>query len=138
MPIYEFRCDGCNRKVSIFSRGFSETSPDKCPHCGSAELNRMFSSFRIGKGETYYRKDFYEDMMSDHQLMRGLESSDPKALAEWNRRMTGATGDDVAPEYEEFQGRLEAGEPYENIAADAQAALGLGGEGGVPPADSED
>ena len=130
MPIYEYRCSSCKRKVSIFSRGFETDPSTKCPQCGSAELSRLFSSFRIGKGDTYYRKDFYEEILGDHQLVRGLESSDPRALAEWNRKMMNATGDDIAPEYEDFQDRLASGESYESVAADAQSALGLNDDGG--------
>jgi hypothetical protein len=33
---------------------------------------------------------------------------DPRALAEWNRRMSG--GEKSAPEYEEITGRMERGE----------------------------
>ena len=130
MPIYEYRCGSCKRKVSMFSRGFEDDPSAKCPACGSTDLSRLFSSFRIGKGETYYRKDFYEEILGDNQLVRGLESNDPKALAEWNRKMMNATGDDIAPEYEDFQGRLESGESYESVVSDAQASLGMTDSGG--------
>jgi len=130
MPVYEYRCGNCKRRVSIFSRGFEIDPSAKCPQCGSTDLSRLFSSFRIGKGDTYYRKDFYEEILGDHQLVRGLESSDPRALAEWNRKMMNATGDDIAPEYEDFQDRLASGESYESVAADAQSALGLNDDGG--------
>ena len=138
MPIYEYRCSNCKKKVSLFSRGFEVEAPIKCPHCGSTNLSRLFSSFRIGKGETYYRKDFYEEILSDRQLVRGLESSDPQALAHWNKKMMQATGDEVAPEYEDFQGRLEAGESYESVAADAQSALGLSDDSSAPSGGEED
>ena len=125
MPIYEYRCANCKRKVAIFSRGFETDPSTKCPHCGSTDLSRLFSSFRVGKGETYYRKDFYEEILGNNQLVRGLEASDPRALAEWNKKMMNATGDDIAPEYEDYQDRLAAGESYESVAADAQSQLGL-------------
>jgi len=80
----------------------------------------------MGKGETYYRKDFYEEILGDQQLVRGLENNDPRALAKWNKKMMHATGDDIAPEYEGFQERLEAGEPYQSVVNDAQESLGLG------------
>ncbi len=127
MPVYEYRCENCKRKVSVFSRGFDPDPSTKCPRCGSPDLSRLFSTFRMGKGETYYRKDFYEEILGDRQLVRGLESNDPKALAQWNKKMMQATGDDIAPEYEGFQERLEAGESYQNVVADAQAQMGLGG-----------
>lgn len=130
MPIYEYKCENCKRRVSIFQKGFEGPESPVCPNCSSVNLHRVFSSFRIGKGEWYMRKGVYEDIMDDHQLVRGLESNDPRALAEWNKRMMRATGDEVAPEYEDIQGRLEAGEPWDTVVSDAQSALGMGDAGG--------
>lgn len=92
----------------------------------------------MGKGETYYRKDFYEEILGDRQLVRGLESNDPRALAQWNKKMMQATGDEIAPEYEGFQERLEAGEPYQNVVADAQQSLGLGSDSSDSSGGDED
>ena len=128
MPIYEYRCGNCKRRVSIFVQGFSEPESLECPECGGKELKRLFSSFRIGKGESYLRKGIYEDILTDNQLVRGLESSDPRALAEWNRRMSHGAGEDISPEYDEMLGKLDAGEPINKVMSDAQTAMGdLGG-----------
>ena len=103
MPIYEYRCNSCHRRVSILVRSFSDSSVT-CPDCGSIELNRLFSSFSVRKSD----QDIYEDILSDKQLVRGLESNDPRALAEWNKKMS--RDEKVAPEYEEVVDKLEAGE----------------------------
>jgi len=124
MPIYEYRCGNCKRCVSILVQGFKEPPSLECPQCGSEKLTRLFSSFRIGKGETYARKGIYEDILSDNQLVRGLESSDPRALAEWNRRMSHGAGEDISPEYEDMLGKLEAGEPVDKVMREAQSAMG--------------
>ena len=129
MPIYEYRCGNCKRRVSILVQGFKEPPSLECPECGSQELTRLFSSFRIGKGESYLRKGLYEDILSDHQLVRGLESSDPRALAEWNRRMSHGAGEEISPEYEDILGKLEAGEPVEKVMEEAQSTMSDFGEG---------
>ena len=104
MPVYEYRCNNCHRRVSILVRSFSGSSVT-CPNCGSRELNRLFSTFSVRKSDG----DIYGDILSDSQLVRGLESNDPRALAEWNKRMS--QGDEeVAPEYEEMLDKMEAGE----------------------------
>ena len=103
MPIYEYRCDNCHRRVSILVRSSSE-SPVICPSCGSIELNRLFSTFSVRKPD----QAIYEDILSDKQPVRGLQSNDPCALAGWNKRMS--RGEEVAPEYEDMLGKLEAGE----------------------------
>lgn len=103
MPIYEYRCNGCHRRVSILIRSSSE-SPLTCPSCGGSELNRLFSSFSVRKPD----QAIYEDILSDSQLVRGLEGDDPRALAEWNKRIS--RGEKVGPEYEEVVDNLEAGQ----------------------------
>ena len=105
MPIYEYRCNNCRRKVAIYVRNFS-ASPE-CPHCRSENLSRLFSTFAI-RG-TYM--DVYEDILSDHQLTTRLMRNDPSALAEWNRRMSrGMEDDTIGPEYEDMLEKMEHGE----------------------------
>ncbi|OGO61340.1 MAG: hypothetical protein A2Z36_03065 [Chloroflexi bacterium RBG_19FT_COMBO_48_23] len=56
----------------------------------------------------------YEDILSDSQLTRGMLADDPKALAEWNKRMS--QGEEVAPEYGEMVERMEKGEMPAELA----------------------
>jgi hypothetical protein len=68
-------------------------------------------------------KDVYEDILSDRELTRGMMSNDPRALADWNRRMSG--GEKVAPAYEEIAERMEKGEyPAEQIEQKRKEFLG--------------
>ena len=103
MPIYEYWCDSCRRVVSSYRRSFSVTQPP-CPHCGNSELKRIFSTFSVQK--TY--RDVYEDILSDRELTQGMMRDDPRAMAEWNRRMSG--GEESPAEYEEITERMEGGE----------------------------
>jgi putative FmdB family regulatory protein len=107
MPIYEYRCNNCQRKVSVFLRTFS-ASP-KCPSCGSEDLARLISAFAMIKGSP---TDIYDDILSDKGLMDGLMRNDPRALAAWNKKMSRGTemGGEMAPEYEEMLERMEHGE----------------------------
>jgi len=60
-------------------------------------------------------RDVYEDILSDRELTRGMTRNDPRAIAEWNKRMT--SGEKPAPEYQEITERMEAGEwPAAQIA----------------------
>jgi putative FmdB family regulatory protein len=104
VPLYEYWCRQCQRKVMLYLPTFSQASPS-CPRCGNDSLHRLFSTFSV-RSKTY--KDTYEDILSDSQLTRGMLADDPRALAEWNRRMS--QGEEVAPEYEEMIGRMESGE----------------------------
>jgi putative FmdB family regulatory protein len=104
MPLYEYWCDHCRGKVTIYSQTFSDDTPP-CPACGNETLRRLISTFAV-RSKTY--KDVYEDILSDSKLTRGMMADDLKALAEWNRRM--GQGEEVAPEYEDMVGRMEKGE----------------------------
>jgi putative FmdB family regulatory protein len=105
MPVYEYHCNNCQRQVAIYLRGFS-ASP-KCPQCGSEDLSRLFSTFAV-RGSY---KDIYEDILSDKRLTDGLMRNDPRALADWNKRMSrGMEDETIAPEHEEILERMEHGE----------------------------
>jgi len=78
--------------------------PPACPRCGKGELKRIFSTFSVQK--TY--RDVYEDILSDRELTQGMMHGDPRAIAEWNKRMSG--GEKSPPEYEEITERMEGGE----------------------------
>ena len=103
MPIYEYWCSSCRGVVSSYQQGFT-AAPPPCPCCGGRGLRRVFSTFAVQK--TY--KDAYEDILSDGNLTRGMMRDDPRALAEWNKRMTG--GEEPPPEYDELTDRMERGE----------------------------
>jgi hypothetical protein len=95
--------------------------PPPCPRCGSSELKRIFSTFSVQK--TY--SDVYEDILSDRELTQGMMRNDPRALAEWNKRMSGA--ERAAPEYEEMTERMEVGEwPVAQIEEKKQDFFGQG------------
>jgi putative FmdB family regulatory protein len=122
MPIYEYWCAACGRKATIYQPKYTSALPP-CPYCGSNQLRRMLSAFSMRK--TY--KDIYEDILSDRELTGGMLGNDPRALAEWNRRMSG--GEKVAPEYEEIMERMERGElPAEQIKEKSRQLTGQEGE----------
>jgi hypothetical protein len=70
-------------------------------------------------------KDAYEDILSDRELTQGMMRDDPRAMAEWNKRMSG--GERPAPAYEEITERMEAGEwPAAQIAEKRKDFSGQG------------
>ena len=103
MPLYEYRCQHCRCKLTLFLPTFSESSPP-CPKCGNNALQRLFSTFSVLKTD----KTVYEDILGDSELTRGMLNDDPRALAEWNKRMS--RGEKVTPEYEEMLDKMERGE----------------------------
>ncbi|MFC1944206.1 zinc ribbon domain-containing protein [Chloroflexota bacterium] len=127
MPIYEYRCKSCGRRLSIFVQGMSTTPSQNCNACGGTDLVRLFSTFAIGKTD----RGIYEDILNDNNLVRGLEQNDPRALVEWNKRMSRGLDEQSGPEHEELLGRMEAGEPVHEVmrkikADEETSSLGQG------------
>jgi len=48
MPIYEYRCNDCGKKITI-RQNFSETVLPRCPSCGSVKLSRLISQFSVAR-----------------------------------------------------------------------------------------
>ena len=115
MPVYEYRCNDCRRRVSLYIRGFSESPEPVCTNCGGKNLTRLFSTFARLKTD----KDVYESILSDSDLVKGMMANDPRALVEWSRRMEGTEGE-KAPEYEEMMERMERGERWDEVASEMQ------------------
>lgn len=123
MPVYEYRCGNCGRKVTLYQRSFEAPPSSPCTACGSSDLKRIFSTFAVHK--TYM--DVYEDILGDKQLVNRMMANDPRALADWNRRMS--RDDTVAPEYEDMVGRMDAGEwPSELSGGGSSKVVDEGGE----------
>ena len=125
MPIYEYRCRDCRRRVSIFWRTFSDADAGTpaCPRCGGANLTRLVSRVRmVRSGESRL------EGMADFDDVPDFDEDDPQSLGRWMRRMSAETGEDMGPEFEEVVGRLEAGESPEEIEKSMPEVIGEGGE----------
>lgn len=122
MPIYEYRCADCKRRVSIFFRSFSTTTEPECPNCGSKKLSRLVSRIATVKSE-----EARLDAMSDPSSFGDVDENDPKSVARFMRKMGDQMGgEDLGPEYGEMVDRLESGESPEEIE---KSMPGMGGEG---------
>jgi putative FmdB family regulatory protein len=131
VPIYEYRCYDCRRRVSIFWRTFSdaEEGAPVCPRCGGAHLARLVSRVRVVRSE-----ESRLDSVADFDDLPDFDESDPRSMGRWMRKMSREMGEDLGPEFDEVVGRLEAGEDPEEIEKSMPELTGDGGEdfGGGP------
>ena len=77
MPIYEYRCHDCSRRVSIFWRTFSDADAGTpaCPRCGGANLTRLVSRVRmVRSGESRL------EGMADFDDVPDFDEDDPQSL----------------------------------------------------------
>jgi len=105
MPIYEYRCNACNRRVSVFQRQITASTAAICPNCGGSDLRRLVSRFAVVRNE-----DQMLDSLDDDSLLSGVDENDPRSVAAWARKMQSKMGEEVEPEFEEMIDRMEAGE----------------------------
>lgn len=52
MPIYEYKCNKCNKKFEFFHKSISSEEQVTCPDCSSSEIKKMFSKFSASVGES--------------------------------------------------------------------------------------
>ena len=112
MPIYEYYCGVCRKRVSVFFRTMSSASDANavCPHCSGQQLRRLVSRVAVLKSE-----ESRMDALADPSLMAGLENEDPRALAHMMRKMSDEMGEPLDGEMSEVLGRLESGESPDAI-----------------------
>lgn len=124
MPIYEYRCHDCRRRVNIWWRTFSEAEAEeaRCPRCGGENLTRLVSRVRVIRSEESRLED-----LADPANLGDLDEDDPRSIARWMRKMSDEVGEDLGPEFGEMVDRLEAGESPEEIE---KSMPDLGGDGG--------
>jgi len=125
VPIYEYRCQDCKRRVSIFWRTFSdaESGAPVCPRCGGTDLTRLVSRVRVLRSE-----ESRIDDVSDFGDVPDFDESDPKSMGRWMRKMSAETGEDLGSEFDEVVGRLESGESPENIEKSMPDLAGEAGD----------
>ncbi len=51
VPIYEFRCMGCNELFEVLSVRASADEAVRCPHCGGESLERVLSRVARTRGD---------------------------------------------------------------------------------------
>ncbi len=108
MPIYEFRCNSCRRRTSVFTRSMSAAVSGACQHCGSGDLSRLFSRVAVLRSEGDVESGL------DESSLAGVDENDPRSIARWVRKMSREMGEPLDGEMEGDLERMEAGEMPED------------------------
>ncbi|NWG12989.1 MAG: zinc ribbon domain-containing protein [Acidobacteria bacterium] len=121
MPIYEYTCLKCRRRMSFLVMAPSSFKP-VCKYCRSTELEQLFSRFASPKSE-----EKRLESMADPSSFAGLDENDPASVARWMKRMGKEMGEDF-------------GEDIDQMAEEAaeEAATGAAGDEGTTASGSDD
>ena len=112
MPIYEYRCERCRKKVTILTLRVSEKADEVCSHCGHRKLTRLMSRFAMPRSE-----DARLDALADPSNLGDVDENDPKSVARFMRRMGREMGDELG------------GEDFDEMVEELESGGGLDGEG---------
>jgi putative FmdB family regulatory protein len=104
VPIYEYRCQACNKKFSALVGMTAEPDDTRCPACGSLETTKLVSRFA-----RYRSEDDRVDELADRLETMG-EPDSPGEMREVLREMGKAMDEDVSDEMEEMFEADMAGE----------------------------
>jgi putative FmdB family regulatory protein len=111
MPIYEYRCHTCRRRVSLFFRSFADSEGEPtCPRCGGTQLTRLISRVAVIRSEEGRLDD-----LSDPSMLDGIDEEDPRSIARWMRKMSAESGEEIPEEFGEVLDRLDKGQSPEEI-----------------------
>lgn len=105
MPLYEYRCTACRKRVTVLTLRVGEEVQPTCDRCGSTALERMMSRFAMVRSE-----DARLDALADPSRLGDLDDSDPKSMARWMKRVGGELGDELGGnELDEMVDAVESG-----------------------------
>lgn len=104
MPIYEYGCQACRKRTSVFVRSMSSPVKAVCEHCGSRKMRRLISRVTVARSAGVGEAGFDESMLA------GIDESDPRSVAQFARRMRDEMGEDMGPDFDDAISQMESGQ----------------------------
>ncbi len=116
MPIYEYECQTCRRRVSLLILAPSTASPPRCPRCGAEDLRRLMSRFATVKSE-----EDRLDAMAEPDALGDVDEDDPKSVARFMKKMGQEFGDELGGDFDDA---VEEAMAESTAEEDAQSSAG--------------
>lgn len=95
MPIYEYECHDCRRRVSLLVLSPSSAPPPACPRCGGQNLSRLMSRFATVKSE-----EARLESLADTGGLGDLDENDPASVARLMKKMGKEFGDELGDDFD--------------------------------------
>jgi putative FmdB family regulatory protein len=92
MPIFEYYCRKCKRKMSFLVLSPSSFKPS-CKFCRGEDIEQLYSRFAMPKSE-----ESRLESLADPSSFSGLDENDPGSVARWMKKMGKEMGEDFAGE----------------------------------------
>jgi putative FmdB family regulatory protein len=124
MPIYEYECSDCRRRVSLLIRTLAAAGAPACPRCGGANLTRLMSRFATVKSE-----EARMESLADSASYGDLDENDPGSVARFMKKMGREFGDDLGDDFESA---------VDEAMAESEGEAAGPGEGSAESVDASD
>ena len=94
MPIYEYRCGGCNSVSSKLVYSWSADRTLECPQCGGADMERLMSafSFRASWGDSL-------NWVPSGETARDVDESSAASIDQHMGRIKREMGGQTTPDF---------------------------------------
>lgn len=95
MPIYEYRCQDCQKRNTYLLLTAQAPTPS-CKHCKSPRLERIMSRFAAPKSE-----EARMEAMTDPSKFGDVDENDPQSMARFMKKMGKEMGEDMGEDIDE-------------------------------------
>jgi len=116
MPIYEYRCSDCGKKMQVLTLSVKSAVEPKCRHCVGVNLQKLVSRIAVLRSE-----ESRLESMADPSALSGLDESDPKSVARWMKKMGKEMGEETGEDFDQ---------EVEQAMEEAEGGGGEGAAGG--------
>jgi putative FmdB family regulatory protein len=96
MPIYEYVCESCRKKISFLVLNKESYSP-KCTKCSSTNLRRIMSCFAAVRSE-----ESRMESLADPSNWGDVDENDPKSMVKFMKKMGKEMGDELGEDYDQL------------------------------------
>jgi putative FmdB family regulatory protein len=105
MPIYQYDCAACDRRVELFFRSVKAAAEPACPECSSSDLKRVIS--RVARVRSSAQRLSEIDINQELGRLDGKSEGD---FSRWARRMGEQYDDELGSDFGELADRADAGD----------------------------
>ncbi len=95
MPIYEYRCQDCDRVSSFIVLSLRTPFQAQCPKCQSRKMTKLISRVARVRSE-----ESRLESMADPTKLGDIDEKDPASMARWMKRMGKEFGEDLGEDFD--------------------------------------
>ena len=106
MPLFEYKCDDCQRVNTLLVYSWTRDSDHACGGCGGDNLSKLVSrfSFRRSWGDSL-------NWAPSGETMRDVNEDDPGSVDQYMGRIKQEMGGQVTSDFEEMRRENRSGPP---------------------------